>query len=82
MVVTDTCLVAGCRPRRLDAPDDACVYQRREGVVDRLLGDGADLAARDFSDDISRGMRPGGHGLEHRQALGSYLHAMAAQDLR
>ncbi len=81
MVVTDTCLVAGCRPRRLDAPDDAGVHQRRECVVDGLLGDGADLAARDFSDDISRGMRPGGHGLEHGKALGGHLHSMAAQDL-
>lgn len=81
MVVSDARLVSRSRAGRLDAPHDAGVHQRRKGVVHRLLGDGADLAARDISHHIGGGMWTGGHGLEHSKALGGHLHAVAAQDL-
>src|SRR6266852_1527114 len=45
VVVTDSSLVKGRRPRRLDAPDEALLGQDPESVVHRLTRDGADLGA-------------------------------------
>ena len=41
VVVADAVLIAGRRAGRLDAPQDALVGQRREGLVYGLPGDGA-----------------------------------------
>jgi len=52
MVVTDSVLVAGRRPGRLDAPQEAIVGEGPEGVVHRLMRDGTDLGSDNLVDVV------------------------------
>ena len=81
MVVADPVLVARRRPGGLDAPQQALVGERGEGVVHRLARDGADLGADDPVDLVGGAVRPLGHGPQHGQPLRGDLQAVAAQAL-
>src|SRR5262249_11349595 len=80
MVVPHAALVARRRFGGLDAPDDPLVGEGREGVVDGLQRDRADLGPRGRVDVGGGAVRLLGHGPQNGQALGRYLHPVAAQE--
>ena len=79
VVVTDTILITGRRPRGLDAPDDALLGQDSQRVVDRLSRNGADFVTNILGDFVRRAMRSPRHDLQHRHALSRDLDAVFAK---
>ncbi len=58
MVVAHAGLVAGGRPRWLDAAKDSLLRQQGENVVDRLSGNRPDLVPHHSDDLIGRSVGP------------------------
>ena len=79
VVVADPVLVAGRRPGRLDAPEEALVGEDAEGVVHRLARDRTDLGPHDAVDVVGGAVRPVGHRPQDGQALGRDLQAVLAE---
>src|SRR3954453_13676265 len=79
VVVANPVLVAGRRPGRLDAPEEALVGESREGVVHRLTRDGSDLGAYDRVDVVRCAVRSVGHRPQNSKTLGRHLQAVPAE---
>src|SRR5581483_8346157 len=75
-------LVSRRRTRGLNPAQQSLVGEGGQGVVDRLPGDGADLAPDGLVDVVRRAVRPFRDGFQHRDALGRDLNAVAAQKRR
>src|SRR5262249_39581337 len=80
VVVTDTILVEGRRSGGLDAPDEPLLDQHREGVVNRLSRDGADVGANARSDVVGRAVGPTRHDPQYCEALGRDMDTTFAQE--
>ncbi len=79
MVVTDSLLVAGRRPGRLDTPDEALVDQNAEGVVHPLARDGTDLGPDHLRYIVCGAVRSFGHRPQDGQPLGRDLDTVLAK---
>ena len=78
MVVTDSILVQGWRPGRLDAPDEALLGQDFEGVVYSLSRNGTDCGTNVTCDVFRRAVGPTRHSPQHGQTLGRDLDTVLA----
>jgi hypothetical protein len=66
----------------LNLADETLGHQQAQRVVDRLPRNGADLGPDDPGDDLGARVRPGLHGAEDGDALGSDLNAVLPKELR
>jgi len=80
MIVTDSILEAGRRPIRFDTPDESPVGEGREGVIDSLARDDADLGPYDLIYVVRRAMWPVGHRLQNCQTLDGDPYAAPAEE--
>ncbi len=80
VVITDPVLVAGRRPGRLDALEEALVGEDRQGVVHRLTGDGTDIGPYGLVDFVRRAVRSVGHCPQNGQTLGRDLQTVLAEN--
>ena len=81
VVVTDAVLVAGSRPGRLDAPEQALVDQNAEGVVDALTRDRTNLGSDGLGNVVCRTVRSIGHRPQDGQPLGRDLYTALAEKI-
>ena len=79
VVVTDSILVKGRRPRRLDAPNEALLRQNPESVVYRLSRNSPDIGPNVRGDIVRRAVGMTRHSPQHGQALGRDLEAVFAK---
>jgi hypothetical protein len=76
MVVTDSILIARCRPGRLDSPKQANVGQDADGVVHRTPRNDANVGPDDLDNIFRREMRSARHSPQDGQALRGDLESL------
>lgn len=81
VVVADPALESRGRAGRLNAADETFGRQQRQGVIDGLQRDGAELRANRLGDAVGGDVRMQAHGPQHGETLRGHLNAAFAKGL-
>jgi hypothetical protein len=79
MIVTNSILVPGRGPGRLDPANKVLIDQDPEGVIDRLPGDRPDDRPDVFNQLVGRGVGTRRHGAHNREPLCGDLQSVLAE---
>ena len=79
VVIPNPCFKPRRRARRFYSAYLICLYQRRQHVVDGLLGDAAQLGANSTDNGVDIGMRVGAHRTENGNARTSHAQRCCPQ---